>query len=142
LTVYEKILLAVDASDQSDHAVRAAKELAQLSGGVVHLFHVQERQVVIGKSGGAFDVEASDEAAAVVDRARQTLEEAGVKVQADVIHSELGHVAQEIVAAAHKVDADMIVMGSHGRTGLGAMLLGSNAYKTLHLTDRPVLVVR
>jgi nucleotide-binding universal stress UspA family protein len=33
-------------------------------------------------------------------------------------------------------------MGSHGRSSLGALVLGSNAYKVLHLTDRPVLVVR
>lgn len=140
--MYDKILVAVDDSEQSGRAVQAAAQLAKLSGGTVVVFHVREHQDVIGKSGGTFDVEYQEEAAALVQKATAALEESGVKSTAKVIHAELGHVAREIVKAASEADSDTIVMGSHGRTAGAAAVLGSNAYKVLHLTDRPVLVIR
>ena len=140
--MFDSILLAVDESEQSDRAVAAARDLAKLSGGQVHLFHVRERQVVVGKGGGSFDIEQTEEAEAVLAKHAAVLEEAGVAVTSQLSHALLGHVAQEIVAAAQACRADVIVMGSHGRTSLGALVIGSNAYKVLHIVDRPVLVVR
>jgi nucleotide-binding universal stress UspA family protein len=51
-------------------------------------------------------------------------------------------VARVIVEAAREYQAGVIVMGSHGRGDLTALLLGSVAHKVLHLTDRPVLIAR
>ena len=140
--MYKSLLVAIDDSEQSDRAVAAAVELAKLSGGSVHLFHVRERQEVIGKGGGSFDVEEQEEADALMQKVAEQVKEAGVEATTKVVHVPIGHVANEIVNAASEAAADTIVMGSHGRTGLGALLLGSNAYKVLHLADRPVLVVR
>lgn len=140
--MYEKILVAVDDSDHSSRAVSAAAALAKLSGGSIHLLHVRERQDVVGKSGGSFDVEYEEEADALMQKVSAALAEAGVGSTSRVVHAPIGHVANEIVKAASEADADTIVMGSHGRTSLGALVLGSNAYKVLHLADRPVLVVR
>jgi len=140
--MYDSILLAVDVSEQSDRATLAARDLAELSGGTVHLFHVRERQYVVGKSGGSFDVEESEEADALISKQREVLEAAGIKVDANVSHAPLGTAANEIVAAAKAADVDLIIMGSHGRSSLAALVIGSNAYKVLHLADRPVLVVR
>jgi nucleotide-binding universal stress UspA family protein len=53
-----------------------------------------------------------------------------------------GQAAYHIVAAARAHDARVIVMGSRGRSELTALVLGSTAYKVIHLSDRPVLVVR
>ena len=140
--MYKKILVAVDDSEVSGRAVEAAAELAKLSSGTVHLFHVRERQDVIGKSGGSFDVEYQEEADALVQKAADSLKSTGLTSTSKIVHVPIGHVAQEIVKAAAEANADTIVMGSHGRSGLGALVLGSNAYKVLHLADRPVLVVR
>jgi nucleotide-binding universal stress UspA family protein len=140
--VYSNLLVAVDDSEQSGRAVKAAGELARLSGGTVHLFHVRERQDVIGKSGGSFDNEYAEEVTALLDQAARELDGSGVTVKTSSVHVAIGHVAKEIIKAAAEVEADTIVMGSHGRTGLAALVLGSNAYKVLHLADRPVLVVR
>jgi nucleotide-binding universal stress UspA family protein len=140
--VYEIILVAVDDSEQSARAVAAAARLAKLSGGTVELFHVRERQDVIGKSGGSFDVEYQEEADALLDKLAGVVKEAGVDYATRVVHVPLGHVANEVIKAATEANADTIVMGSHGRTSLGALILGSNAYKVLHLADRPVLIVR
>ena len=140
--MYDKILVAVDDSEQSDRAVAAACRLAGLSGGSLQVFHVRERQDVVGKGGGSFDVEYAEEADALLAKATEVAKSAGVTVTAAVVHVPIGHVANEIVKAAKDGGADTIVMGSHGRSGLGAVVLGSNAYKVLHLSDRPVLVVR
>jgi nucleotide-binding universal stress UspA family protein len=140
--VYQSILVAVDDSDQSVRAVAAAAQLARLSGGTIQLFHVRERQDVIGKSGGSFDVEYQEEAERLVEKVAGALKDAGVDYTTKVVHVPIGHVANEIIKAATEANADTIVMGSHGRTGVGALILGSNAYKVLHLADRPVLVVR
>ena len=64
-----------------------------------------------------------------------------------VDHSEIrntifGYAAREIVNDAIEVDADVIVMGSRGRGDIAGLLLGSTAHKVIHLSDRPVLVVR
>jgi nucleotide-binding universal stress UspA family protein len=140
--VYDRILVAVDKSEQSDRAGQAACALAKLSGGAVHLVHIRERQDVIGKSGGSFDVELAEEAQAIVERAEATFKAAGCAVTSEVVHAPIGHIADEIVKASKKHDSDTIVMGSHGRSPLAAVVLGSNAYKVVHLADRAVLIVR
>jgi nucleotide-binding universal stress UspA family protein len=140
--MYESIVLAVDDSEQSERAVRAAGELARLSGGKVVVLHVREHQFIVGKGGGDYDLEDRSEAEELIHRYRQTLEDSGVEVTSRAVHAAVGRVAAEIVDAANEIGADTIVMGSHGRTPVGAAVLGSNAYKVLHLTDRAVLVVR
>jgi nucleotide-binding universal stress UspA family protein len=142
VAVYESILVAVDDSEQSGRAVEAAAQLARLSGATVHLFHVQERQDVIGKSGGSFEVEYKEEAEALVQKAVDAVQTAGVASTSKIVHVPIGHVANEIVKAATEAGADTIVMGSHGRSAMAAAVLGSNAYKVVHLADRPVLIVR
>ena len=53
-----------------------------------------------------------------------------------------GHAAREIVEDADEHDVDAIVMGSRGRSDLEGLVLGSVAHKVLHLSKRPVLIVR
>jgi nucleotide-binding universal stress UspA family protein len=54
----------------------------------------------------------------------------------------VGHAAEEIIAAAKNMKADIIVMGSHGHGSFGSFLLGSVAQKVLSISDVPVLIVR
>lgn len=67
------------------------------------------------------------------------LSEAGVPARSEVRR---GDVAEQIITAAIESDADLIVMGSHGRTGLGRVLLGSVARNVLHHAPCSVLIVR
>jgi nucleotide-binding universal stress UspA family protein len=140
--VYDKIVVAVDNSEQSERAAQAACTLAKLSGGTVQLIHVRERQDIVGKGGGSFDVEYAEEAKALVEKAEGPFKAAGVPVTSKVVHVAIGHIADEIVKAAEDSDSDTIVMGSHGRSAVGATVLGSNAYKVVHLSKRAVLIVR
>ena len=139
--MYDKILVAVDHSEMSDRAVRAARDLAVLSGGEVWVLHLREREM--GAKTGVLRIdettqEASDQVAASVN----VLTEAGVKAHGEVRNTIFGFAAREIVSDAIEVDADVIVMGSRGRGDIAGLLLGSTAHKVIHLSDRPVLVVR
>lgn len=140
--MYEKILVAVDMSEPSDRAVIAARDLAALSGGKVVLLHVREQQMIVGKGGGVVNLEEPDEANQLVAKDAAVLDSAGIAYETDVRKALTGHASELIVEAAKEHGADVIVIGSHGRGTLGHLLLGSVAYKVLHLTDRPVLVIR
>ncbi len=135
------ILLAVDQSAPSDSAVLAACDLASPSGAKVHLLHVREREVVVGKGGGVWDVETEEEAESLLAKEAALLRDAGITVTPQVVPARHADTARVIVYSATAVGADIIVMGTRGRSALGALVLGSTAYKVLHTSQRPVLVV-
>lgn len=135
------ILVAVDKSEHSDRAVAAARDLAKVSGGVVHLFHVLERQVVVGKDGGAFELETEAEVESLLSAELAALTEAGVKVQPRVQRGRQEETSRAILQVADEIDADVIVVGPRGLSAFAAAVLGSTTYKLLHTSTRPVLVV-
>jgi nucleotide-binding universal stress UspA family protein len=139
--MFDKILVAVDHSEISDRALDAARDLALLSEGEVWVLHMREREVAV-KTGVALSDESMDEASAAVAAAVDKLTAAGVKAHGDVGTTLFGYAARNIVDDAKEHDVDVIVMGSRGRGDLAGLVLGSTAHKVIHLTDRPVLIVR
>jgi len=139
--MYDRILVAVDHSEISDRAVLAARDLAVLSKGEVWVLHLREREIGV-KTGVLVPDETTDEANAQVAASVEVLTQAGVKAHGAVRNTIFGYAAREIVNDAIEVDADVIVMGSRGRGDIAGLLLGSTAHKVIHLSDRPVLVVR
>ena len=138
--MYDKLLLAVDNSDVSVRVINAAREMASLSDGEVWVLHVRDKEVM--PRGGFFAIESDAEALSLVEHAAQELHDAGVKAHYEVRNALYGQAAREIVDATSAHDAGVIVMGSRGRSDLTGLLLGSTAHKVIHLSDRPVLVVR
>ena len=139
--VYDKILVAVDHSEVSDRAVIAARDLAVLSHGEVWVLHLREREVGV-KTGALTADETTEEANAQVAASVGVLTQAGVKAHGEVRSTIFGYAAREIVGDAEEIGADVIVMGSRGRGDLAGLLLGSTAHKVIHLSHRPVLIVR
>ena len=139
--MYDKILVAIDNSEPSDRAVLAARDLAVLSKGEVWVMHLREREIAV-KTGVAFTDETEDEANEEVAGALKVLSDAGVKAHGEVGTTIYGYAARVIVDNAIEHDVDVIVMGSRGRSDLAGFILGSTAHKVIHLTDRPVLIVR
>ena len=139
--MYDKILVAVDHSEISDRALLAARDLALLSKGEVWVLHLREREIAV-KTGMAMTDETESDANAKVSAAVDKLGEAGVKAHGEVRTTLFGYAARDIVDDAIEHDADVIVMGSRGRSDLAGFILGSTAHKVIHLTDRPVLIVR
>jgi nucleotide-binding universal stress UspA family protein len=139
--MYGKILVAVDHSEPSAHALEAALGLASLSHGEVWVLHLREREMM-GKTGLMTSKESSGEAGADVTAAVDALTRAGIKAHGVVRDTGFGHAAPEIVSDAAEQGVDVIVMGSRGRGDIAGLVLGSTAHKVIHLADRPVLVVR
>jgi nucleotide-binding universal stress UspA family protein len=139
--MYDRILVAVDHSDISDRAVVAARDLSVLSKGEVWVLHLRERETA-PKVGVLAPAETTDDANAAVAAAVDVLAQAGVKAHGEIRNTIFGYAAREIINDAGEVNADVIVMGSRGRGDLAGLLLGSTTHKVVHLSDRPVLVVR
>jgi nucleotide-binding universal stress UspA family protein len=139
--MYDKILVAVDQSPVSDRAVLAARDLAQLSNGEVWVLHLREFELG-GRAGALAPHETPSEANAEVAASVEILTQAGVKAHGMVRNSMYGHAARAIVADAIELGCGIIVMGSRGRGDLAGLVIGSTTHKVLHLTDRPVLIVR
>jgi nucleotide-binding universal stress UspA family protein len=138
--MFGKILLAVDHSATAERAISAAQELATLSDGEVWVLHLREKEV-LGR--GAFVMlESEAEAQEIVEHAVKELHDSGVKAHYEVQNTLHGQAGPAIVDAASAHDAGVIVMGSRGRSDLAGLFLGSTAHKVIHLSDRPVLVVR
>jgi nucleotide-binding universal stress UspA family protein len=139
--MYDRILVAVDHSEISHRAVLAARDLALLSQGEVWVLHLRERETAV-KTGAAIMDETMDDANAAIEAAIRVLTQVGVKAHGVVRNTLFGYAAREIVEDAIEHNAGVIVMGSRGRSDLAGFVLGSTANKVIHLTDRPVLIVR
>ena len=137
--MYDRLLAAVDNSEVSPRVIAAAKDLASLSQGQVWVLHLRERE--FGRL-GLTPIESDEEAQEPVKAGVDALTQAGIDAHGEVRETVFGHAAREIVKDAQEHDASLIIMGSRGRGDLTAAILGSTAHKVIHLTDRPVMVVR
>ena len=138
--MYDRLLVAVDHSETSPRVIAAAKDLALLSKGKVWELHLLEKEVIAQM--GDVPSESEQEARRAVAEGVDALRQAGVDAEGEIRPTTFGHAAREILADAKEHDADVIIMGSRGRSDFAGTILGSTAHKVIHLTDRPVLVIR
>jgi nucleotide-binding universal stress UspA family protein len=139
----KQILIPIDFSDYSDQALRWGVSLAQKYGAQLLLLHVIPEvleEVSARESAGeqlVIDLTAEVEAQ-LHEIARQGLKE-GVAVDVRVAD---GEPADAILRMARQEKVDLIVMGTHGRTGLSHLLLGSTAEAVVRTATCPVFMVR
>jgi len=138
--MFGSILLAVDGSPYAERAAELVRRLAGDGGDKVVVLHVTEILPVRG--GRAVELDQDRTGIQAAKRYGKQLELAGVPVKVEQSRALVGGVAKVIVEAAQQHQAGVIVMASHGRGDLTALLLGSVAHKVIHLADRPVLVAR
>jgi nucleotide-binding universal stress UspA family protein len=136
------ILVAVDFSDSSEAALAYAVELAKPLGAKLVVMHSYELPIY-GFPDGALI--ASAEVATRIMQGAQTGLDAMVErhkkeAQIDTVVRQ-GVPWEEVRAVAEEVDADMIIIGTHGRKGIARALLGSVAEKILRTSTRPVLTI-
>lgn len=142
------ILVPYDFSSHSVVALQAATELARAVSGRIQLLHVIEEPSVTYPSIATGVVTEGGIPVGVFEHARAALEEvgAGVKLEHQPVVPtrvvEASSAAVGIVAFAAEIAADMIVMGTHGRTGMGHAFLGSVAERTLRQAECPVLTLK
>lgn len=137
-----EILVATDFSDGSRRALRAARGLAGEIGGSICLLHVIESRFVPRRGDTEpFLVEVSHEIRAQAERALQD-ELASDPSRKDKWVLAEGDVVREIDRVAEERLSSLIVVGSHGLTGVRRVLLGSVAEKVARFCHLPVLTVR
>ena len=146
--MYSRILVPIDGSPTSDHALAEAGQLARLTGAQVRLLHIMDpvahvsgferpetyRQDILPL--------ARQNAQALLDKARSQLTDAGVATEAELIESRDASVARLVVEHASQWGASVIVLGTQGRRGIERMLMGSDAEQIARHASVPVLLVR
>jgi nucleotide-binding universal stress UspA family protein len=141
------ILLPTDFSACGNYALSYAASLARTFGASIICVHVIEPMVpTVGYSGMTEPLPIADISDQLEDSAERELpklaeceECAGLAVEELIVH---GEAASEIVRVAQDRQVDLIVVSSHGRTGLGRMLFGSTAEAVVRHAPCPVLVVK
>ena len=147
--MYKHILIPTDGSELAGHAVTQGLELAKSVGAKVsvivveapfNVFSVPEsRARHLSDEFAKHDEQIKKHAASVLERAAEAAKAAGVSC--NKIQMEHDRPYEAIIAAADDNACDLIVMASHGRSGISAVLLGSVTSKVLTHTKTPVLVV-
>jgi nucleotide-binding universal stress UspA family protein len=134
------ILHPTDFSDSSDHAFRLACALARDYDARLVVVHVG-REPVLNPVEGVVPPEPERYRAELMEQLRRRRAE-GLKVR--TAHQLVfgGDPAAEIVEQAQQTKSDLIVMGTHGRTGLGRLLLGSVTEQVVRRAPCPVLTVK
>lgn len=144
MSLYKTIVVAVDFSPAAETVTRRAMDVAERCGAALELVHVVEYlpPLDIGYEPVTAPEWSVDEQV-LIDNARKSLEDLAERQgMGDVPrHVELGAPKQVIVRVARERNADLIVIGSHGRHGIGR-LLGSTADGVLHHAACDVLAVR
>ena len=146
MTRITRILVPTDFSATADAALEYAFGLAEKFGASLQLLHVLDDPFVFeGMSAEAYIAEAPVLRSAMLEDARERLRhraaprEGGVQVETEVL---FGHGARTIAEYAAERGVDLIVMGTHGRTGFAHLMVGSVAERLVRIAPCPVLTVR
>ena len=138
----ETYLVPIDFSRGADKAFDYALKLTRERQAKLYALHVVPAELIYPPTGGRFDFYHLMERDARANFAKLTKRK-GVKPQeCELVLARGTDFADIIVHQAKKLGASMIVMGSHGRTGLRRFLLGSVAERTLRYASCPVLIVK
>jgi len=139
---FERILVATDFGNSSEHALELALTLAEKFGSELTLVHSWQAPDYSYAAGLYLpvDVLAPIERAAVA-RLEEAMTELKTRFPAAKSLLRAGVPWEEVLAAATQVKADLIVMGTHGRRGLERALVGSVAERVVRMSPIPVLTV-
>ncbi|MGK0619339.1 universal stress protein [Meiothermus cerbereus] len=142
--MYKKILMPTDGSSCSQTAIREGLGVARSMGAQVTFLYVVENissSLWISPESVPYGLELIEDLKRVgneaLSKARELAQAAGIEVETKLVEA---RPVEAILAEAK--DHDLIVMGTHGRSGLDRFMLGSVTEAVLHRSDKPVLVLR
>lgn len=138
---YQHILVAIDLSDNTEHIVKRAQDIAQASNATLSLIHVMAHTPMA--YGGEFSIPIDAELEAALTQEAQTqlkrlAKKYGIPISSAFLKE--GSVKTAVTCLAREIQADLIVVGSHGHHGLSA-LIGSQANAILHAAECDVWMV-
>ena len=144
--MYNTILVPLDGSKRAEAILPHAEALAQCHGAKVVFLEVVEAPPLAAGSEIAFFENFQEELEQRTKQARVYLaglegefREKGIEARVRVVH---GPVVEAILNAAERENADLIVLASHGRSGVSRVFYGSVAAGILQRADRPLLLIR
>ena len=149
MSEFATIAVPYDFSEHSSAALECAAGLARKFGSEIHLVHVIQPPAMAFAAYGAPGIPPADTvdmmqlreiATSALDDVARSLEGRCAGVQTHVVEG--AGIAEAIREVAEKLSADLIAMGTHGRTGLAHAFLGSVAERTIRRAPCPVLTVQ
>lgn len=144
--MFERILVSVDGSPNSDKAVQVSEAMARAHNSRVLVVHGRDVATPIPMltrppSLVSDQLESEEFAQRLVDDAVARLQAAGLDVRGEVLAGP-GKIGVRILAAAEAAEADLIILGSRGMSAATALLIGSVAHRVIHEATCPVLLAR
>ncbi|MGB9941137.1 universal stress protein [Methanosarcina sp.] len=140
---YRNIVVATDGSENSQRAISYGVEIAKLSGATVHALYVVDTtsfsSIPMDAGWEVMYETLRKEGEKAISDVQKRGEVSGVEVREVLLE---GHPSNEIIDFAENNNADLIVVGTLGKTGLDRFLMGSVAEKVVRGSKVPVLVVR
>ncbi|WP_396612671.1 universal stress protein [Haloferax sp. S1W] len=139
--MYDEILVPTDGSKAAGHAIDHALDIAKTYGATIHALYVVDTSIYTSLDAGAdVVIDALErEGDAATKHVLEAAEEAGVEADAEVVTGTAYRSIQQYIDD-HAID--LVVMGTHGRTGLSHYLLGSVTERIVRTSPVPVLTVR
>ncbi len=141
---FKKILCPIDYSECSARALRYAAGMALKDSARLYLMHVVDKRV-FDYGGPIYETAASPDSETIARLEEKLRESVPREVRGDIQVETLvtiGIPAEEILKAARDKEADIVVMGTHGRTGIAHTIMGSVAENVVRHAPCPVLTVR
>lgn len=145
--MYLRILVPIDGSATSERGLTEAIAIARMSGGSIRLLHVLDELVFLtGFETGATYLKTvlpqlREQSERILVAARERVAAAGIPVDTVCAECFARRTSDIIVEQATAWPADLIVLGTHGRRGVGRLMLGSDAEQVLRSANVPVLLV-
>ncbi|WP_016833626.1 universal stress protein [Herbaspirillum lusitanum] len=143
--MYAKILVPVDGSHTANQALDEAIKLAKALGSTIEVLHVVDNSHLLYDTGlsGVHD-SVVDVGQTILEQARSRIASAGLRSEIRLVEEPvaLGDIPGAILKAAKDSKAELVVIGSHGRTGFRKLVLGSVAEKVMHQCPLPVWIIR
>lgn len=146
--MYQRILVPFDGSATSGRGLDEAIKLAKLTGASLRLVHLVD-DLLVATGFEAYTVYAADviplirkAGERILQDGKARAESAGVKVETLLLDVGAMRLADRVVEQANAWGADLIVIGTHGRRGVGRLMLGSDAEQIVRIAPVPVLLVR
>ncbi len=147
--MYKRILVPVDGSPTSERGLQEAIALATLTGGQLRLLHVVDELSAAmnmsayggGMSGDMFQL-LKEGGEQVLAHAKAQVEAQQVAVDTLLIEGFVGRLSDHVIEQTRTWGAELVVVGSHGRRGVGRLVMGSDAEQIIRTSVVPVLVVR
>lgn len=142
--MYQRICCPIDGSETSRRGLDEAIRLSVDQGAQLYLLHVVDNSALTTYTPLVETLfqEGRDAGNAILAAARDAAEAQGVEAQTDLVEILAGRVGPTIAETAAALNADLIVMGTHGRRALGRLLMGSDAIAVIGNAAVPVLLVK